>query len=88
MDDAASGGTFDGEFDQYEYGQHTENIHFARGPVGIYKFYVRSFLLYDGLEDPWTVGVFVDVVEELLVRGIGNSQENVFNFVPYQQTTL
>jgi uncharacterized protein YfaP (DUF2135 family) len=83
LEDLESGGKFGEEFDQFEYGQHTENIYFPMGggPVGQYSLYVRSFLSY-GVDDQWTVGVYVDGKEELSFSGTGYSQRLTYNFLP------
>jgi uncharacterized protein YfaP (DUF2135 family) len=83
LEDLESGGKFGEEFDQFEYGKHTENIYFPMGggPVGQYSFYVRSFLSY-GVDDQWTVVVYVDGREELSFSGTGNSQRLLYNFLP------
>ena len=83
LEDLESGGKFGEEFDQFEYGQHTENIYLPMGggPVGQYSFYVRSFLSY-GVDDQWTVGVYVDGKEELSFSGTGYSERLTYNFLP------
>ena len=83
LEDARSGGRFGEKYDQFDHGVHVENVYFPLegGPPGEYSIYVRSFLSH-GVDDEWTVGVFVNGNEELFTNGIGNSQRLTYNFLP------
>jgi uncharacterized protein YfaP (DUF2135 family) len=75
-EDPLSGGRFGEEFDQFAFGRHVENIYFPLdgGPPGEYSFYVRSFL-NNGMDDVYTVQVFVDGQEEVSFTGTGDSDK-------------
>jgi uncharacterized protein YfaP (DUF2135 family) len=79
-DEPISGGMFGEEFDQFEYGQHVENIYFSNGgPAGEYSFFVKSFLA-EGFNDLWTVQVFVDGEQQMSVSGMGDSDRLIYLF--------
>ncbi|KAL3920945.1 MAG: hypothetical protein SGILL_003010 [Bacillariaceae sp.] len=82
-EDPLSGGMFGEEFDQYDFGKHVENIYFPLdgGPPGEYSFYVRSFLA-DGIDDVYTVRVYVDGQEEMSITGTGDSDKLTYVYQP------
>ncbi|KAG7360430.1 CD80-like C2-set immunoglobulin domain containing protein [Nitzschia inconspicua] len=80
-DDHESGGKFGEEFDQFVYGRHVENIYFpmSGGPVGEYSIFVRSFLS-DGMDDEYTVQVYVHGQLEFSFSGSGDSDGLTYMF--------
>jgi hypothetical protein len=85
--DPDSGGRFGDGGDQFETGAHVENIYFPKSdsPVGIYSYFVRSFLPVDQ-DDTWTVTVYVEGQIVTETSGTGNSEELQYDYVGYLST--
>lgn len=85
--DPVSGGRFGDGGDQFEAGDHVENIYFPYegSPIGVYAYFVRSFLPVDQ-DDTWTVTVYVEGQVAAQTVGTGNSDELRYDYLGFLPT--
>eukprot|EP00980_Cylindrotheca_fusiformis_P017915 scaffold5688_cov104-Cylindrotheca_fusiformis.AAC.1 len=79
-DDPVSGGTFEPDGDQFDFGLHVESVYFRGDTTGLFQYSVDSFVEVGG-PDLWKVSVFVDGQEVDSIEGTG-SVSRAFLYMP------